>query len=279
MPGIIMAPKLSSSQWFRKMDRWIIFNPVRWPRRELISRVTALVIIAGFLGLRIYQFNLFPQRFEDAGQFYGAFKGNAGQPVYTFGHIVFLWGVKLSVWIVETAIYLGYIVSYISRTKAKHIASGFMETAFPVMVAGLPVLIALMPYSLPRWAPISSPHHLYFYLAIMALIIVGGMINLIGLLTLRSAFTIMSEARRLIRRGIFSHIRHPLYTGHFIMFFGSMLLRWNALSLILYVIFCAGQVVRARIEERKLMQAFPEYRDYKKRTGMFFPRPGHRGPN
>lgn len=267
-----MEPKLSSPKWLRKMDRWIIFDPAKWPHRELISRVTALVIITGFLGLRIYQFNRFPQSFGDANQFYSTFKSISGQPIYTFGHIGFLWGVKLSVWIVETAIYLGYMASYISRTKAKNIANGFMETALPIIVAGIPVLIALLPYSLPRWAPISSPRHLYFYLATMALIIIGGMINLIGLLTLRSAFTIMSEARELIVRGIFRRIRHPLYTGHFIMFFGSMLLRLHVLSIILYLIFCVGQVVRAGVEERKLMQTFPEYQDYKKRTGMFFPR-------
>lgn len=270
-----MTSKLSFPKWLRKMDRWIIFDPAKWPHREFVSRVTALVIITGFFGLRIYQFDRFPQSFGDANQFYGAFKSITGQPIYSFGHIVFLWGVKLSVWIVETAIYLGYMASYVSRAKAKSIASGFMETAFPIIVAGIPVLIALMPYSLPKWAPISSPRHLYFYLAIMALIIVGGMINLIGLLTLRSAFTIMSEARRLIVSGIFSRIRHPLYTGHFIMFFGSMLLRLHMLSIFLYLVFCVGQVVRAGIEEQKLIRIFPDYQGYKRRTGMFFPRRRH----
>jgi protein-S-isoprenylcysteine O-methyltransferase Ste14 len=270
-----MESKLSFLQWLRKMDRWIIFDPVRWPHRELISRVTALAIIVGFLGLRIYQFDRFPQSFGDAHQFYSSIKGIAGEPIFSLGHIVFLWGVKLSVWIIETGIYLGYMASYISRAKAKSIANGFMETAFPIIVAGIPVLIALMPYRLPHWASMSSPRHLYYYLSIMALILVGGMINLIGLLTLRSAFTIMSEARRLIVCGIFNYIRHPLYTGHFIMFFGSMLLRPHALSIILYLIFCTGQVVRAGIEERKLMQTFPDYQDYKRRTGMFFPRRSH----
>ncbi|MCP3956120.1 MAG: isoprenylcysteine carboxylmethyltransferase family protein [Desulfobacterales bacterium] len=267
-----MPPKPSSSNWLNRIDRWIIFDPVRWPHRELISRGTALLLILGFLGLRIYQFDRFPQSFGDAHNFYAAFKTGAAQPIYTFGHIVFIWGIKLSVWIVELAIYLGYMVSYLSRTKAKNIAKGFMETAFPVIVAGIPILMAFTPYSLPRWAPLSAPSHLYFYLTIMALIVIGGMINLIGLLTLRRAFTIMSEAREMIMHGIFSRIRHPLYSGHFIMFFGSLLLRLHVISIVMYLLFCVGQVVRANIEERKLMQTFPEYKDYQKRTGMFFPR-------
>jgi protein-S-isoprenylcysteine O-methyltransferase Ste14 len=240
----------------------------------LISRGTALLIILGFLGLRIYQFDRFPQSFGDARHFYAAFKDSAGLPVYAFGHIAIIWGVKLSVWIVETAIYIGYTISYLSRARAKNIAKGFMETAFPVIIASIPILIAFMPYSLPRWAPLSSPSHLYFFLAIMALIVTGGVINLIGLLTLRRAFTIMSEARELIVKGIFRRIRHPLYTGHFIMFFGSLLLRLHTVSIIMYLLFCVGQVVRAGIEERKLMQTFPEYKDYQSRTGMFFPRRG-----
>jgi protein-S-isoprenylcysteine O-methyltransferase Ste14 len=82
----------------------------------------------------------------------------------------------------------------------------------------------------------------------------------------------MSEARELVVRGIFGYIRHPLYTGHFIMFFGSLLLRLHPVSVILYLLFCVGQVLRARTEERKLMQAFPEYAPYREQTGMFFPR-------
>ena len=267
-----MKSVFTSSRGFRKLDDLIIFDPARWPHREVISRAAALVIIMTFIGVRIYQFNRFPQSFHDARLFYGAFKTAAGQPLYSSAHIVVLWGIKTAVWVVETAIYLGYVAAYLTRAKARHIARGFMETAFPVMVAGLPVALAVMPYSLPRWAPFSSPWHLHYYLAIMVLIILGGVINLIGLLTLRRAFTIMSEARELICRGIFRYVRHPLYTGHFVMFFGSLLLRLHIVSILLYVLFCIGQVVRAKVEERALGQTFPEYSKYKDRTGMFFPR-------
>ena len=192
--------------------------------------------------------------------------------MYAEAQITLLWGVKLAVWLVETGIYLGYIAAYASRAKAVQIARGFMETAFPVIVAGLPVLISLMPYSLPRWAPYASPRHLYYNLGITCLILLGGLINLIGLLTLRRAFTIMSEARELIVHGIFRWVRHPLYTGHFIMFLGSLLLRLHPVSVGIYLLFCIGQFMRARIEERKLRTAFSDYEDYQRRTGMFFPK-------
>ena len=254
-----------------RIDQWIIFQPARWPHAELISRGAALTIIAIFLGLRIYNFDRFPQSFEDAGNFYGAIRTAAGQPVYAPWQIAVLWGIKLAVWIVETAIYIGYIAAYTSRVKAVRVAQGFMETWFPVIVAGLPVLMSLMPYSLPRWAPFSSVRHLYFYMGISVLILVGGSINFIGLLTLRRAFTIMSEARELITHGIFRYVRHPLYTGHFIMFLGSLLLRLHPVTVGMYVLFCIGQTIRAKIEERKLKAAFSAYEAYQRHTGMFFP--------
>ncbi len=267
-----MEPDSTRQSWLGRVNRWIIFEPARWPHRELISRAMALLIITGFLAVRIYHFDRFPQTFEIARDFYAGFKTATGAPLYTPVHIAALWGIRLAVWVIETAIYLGYIASYASRASAKSIAAGFMETAFPVMVAGTPVLLSFMPYSLPAWAPFSSPVHLYFYVGIMVLILLGGTLNLIGLLTLRRAFTIMSEARELVVRGVFRHIRHPLYTGHFIMFFGSLLLRLHPVSIIMYLLFCVGQVIRAGIEERKLMQTFPEYEAYKQRTGMFLPR-------
>ena len=255
-----------------RIDQWLIFDPSRWPHGELIGRGVALSIISVFLVLRIYHFDRFPQSFEDAGNFYRAIRTATGQPVYAPWQISVLWAIKLAVWGIETAIYIGYIAAYTSRVKAVRIAQGFMETWFPVIVAGIPILMSLMPYSLPRWAPITSVRHMYFYIGISALILLGGAINFIGLMTLRRAFTIMSEARELITHGIFRYVRHPLYTGHFIMFFGSLLLRLHPATVGMYVLFCIGQTVRAKIEERKLKAAFGAYDTYQRRTGMFFPR-------
>ena len=255
----------------RRLKHRIIFSPSQWPFREGLSRAVALMIVCGFLILRIPQFDQFPQTWTTAYRFYAAFASPSG-PLYSTGMIVVLWGVKLMVWAIETGIFLGYLVSYLSRAKVVAIADGFMETAFPIIIAGLPVLISLAPYNLPRWAPYTSPNHVVFYLGIMGLIITGGLINLIGLFTLRRAFTIMTEARTLVTRGLFRYVRHPLYSGHFVMFFASLLLRLHFFTVVLYLLFIVGQVIRARREEYKLQQAFPDYTEYKARTGMFFPK-------
>jgi protein-S-isoprenylcysteine O-methyltransferase Ste14 len=63
-----------------------------------------------------------------------------------------------------------------------------------------------------------------------------------------------------------------MYLAHFIIFLCVALLRFAPLTLALYAVFIVGQVARARIEERKLTEAFPEYEEYRRRTGMFLPR-------
>jgi protein-S-isoprenylcysteine O-methyltransferase Ste14 len=267
-----LASKHLPGKWIKAIDELYIFTPSRWPQRELIGRGTALLIIMIFLGWRLYQFNRFPGTYSNAQLFYGAFKAADGGHLYSVLEIAWIWGLKLTAWTIETLIYLGYIASYASRAKAVDIAHGFMETAFPIIIAGTPVIMSLMPYSLPSWAPYRSGRHAVFYLVIMTIFVTGGMLNLIGLWTLRRAFTIMTEARTLITRGIFGYVRHPLYTGHFIMFFGSMLLRLHWATIGMYLFFFVGQVVRAKLEERKLSTAFPEYAQYKLDTGMFLPR-------
>lgn len=267
-----MSIKQTLLEWVRISDQWFIFRPARWPYREMVSRATALAIIVAILASRICTFHRFPGTYASEQAFFGAFKAAGGGDLYSTVQVAGLWGIKLTVWSIETLIYLGYVASYASRAKAVDIAKGFMETAFPIVVAAIPLLLSLLPYSLPRWVPYGSAHYAAFYLAIMVLIVAGGLLNLIGLLTLRRAFTIMTEARTLITRGIFGVIRHPLYTGHFIMFFGSMLLRLDWAAVGLYLFFLVGQVVRAKLEERKLLQVFSEYERYRRSTGMFFPK-------
>jgi protein-S-isoprenylcysteine O-methyltransferase Ste14 len=255
-----------------RLNRFRVFQPSRWPYAELISRGAALSVIAALIGLKIYQFNRFPQSFGHAKRFYRALTATDGSLLFSELDIIFIWGIRFLVWLVETAILAGYVSAYLSRVNPVKIADGFMETYFPIGVAGIPVLIGMAPAIHFMGLTYSSPGYLPFYLMVMSLIALGGWINLVGLLTLRRSFTIMTEARELVNRGIYRYVRHPLYLGHFIMFFAGLLLRWHWYTIAMYIIFFIGQVIRSKREEKKLMEAFGDYADYRRRTGMFFPR-------
>jgi len=260
--------------FFLRLNNLPVFDPSLWPQRELLARATGTVFCSLFIIHRLFRFH--------------AYTGD--QPPFIIKQSLpvnaadWHWIMWFLVWIIETGIFAGYILAFLSRSDAKSVARGFMEVVFPLAVAAIPVVITITPMNFREvWPPIllklnsvrsaqawESWEPAFFLF--LTVIVCGGLINLTGLLTLRKAFTIMSEARMLIDRGIFSLVRHPLYAGHFVMFFGYLLFHLYWHTVLLYIAFVSGQYVRARIEERKLMDAFPAYARYMRETGMFFPR-------
>jgi len=77
---------------------------------------------------------------------------------------------------------------------------------------------------------------------------------------------------RIVTTGPYSIIRHPANVG-FISAFAGWSLVWGAVySLCLLPILIIGLVVESFWEEKNLEKVFgDEYREYKKKVGMFFP--------
>lgn len=79
----------------------------------------------------------------------------------------------------------------------------------------------------------------------------------------------LATENRLDTSGILGVIRHPWYTGTFLLLWSQSL---TMLSLQINVLLTLYLVVGTLLEERKLVQEFGEnYRDYRKRVSMFFP--------
>lgn len=85
---------------------------------------------------------------------------------------------------------------------------------------------------------------------------------------------------RLVTDGIYAYMRHPQYTGIFIITLAFMI-QWPTLTtLILWPFVIAMYVRLARREEQDVLQKYPEkYREYMQRTPMFFPRLWSRSEN
>jgi len=279
----------------KKLNDLPVFDPSLWPRRELLSRTAGIAACSAFVIHRVLRFSRYtgdmPPFLADPT---GAFPGSLSWRGIPLTAADWHWIMWFFVWIIETGIFVVYILAFLTRREAKGIARGFMEVVFPLIIAGASVVITLTPMNFRDvWPPLLAQAGSTFvssgstgstwaaivflnwepaFFLFLFLVISGGIINLSGLLTLRRAFTIMSEARMLIRNGIFSRVRHPLYTGHFVMFFGYLMFHLYWYTCVLYALFIVGQYVRARIEEEKLETSFPEYADYRKSAGMFFPR-------
>ena len=80
---------------------------------------------------------------------------------------------------------------------------------------------------------------------------------------------------RIIKTGLYSVIRHPINLG-FICIFTGWYIAWSGVySLYLLPILIIGLVIETFWEERNLQRVSgDEYKEYKKKVGMFFPKIG-----
>ncbi len=108
-----------------------------------------------------------------------------------------------------------------------------------------------------------------------ALLLLGTMANVACRLVLGRNWgnqVIIYQDHHLVTTGVYHVVRHPLYAGLVWMFTGAALVfqNWAALLAVIFV-FLPGMYYRAKLEEQALVAQFPDYAQYRDRTGMFFP--------
>jgi protein-S-isoprenylcysteine O-methyltransferase Ste14 len=132
------------------------------------------------------------------------------------------------------------------------------------------VLLALNPFlrflaveleHLPGWALIVSN----------ALVAIGAGFSVYALLYLRLNFSILPEAREIIKTGPYRLVRHPVYLGEIIGAVGLAIALPHILTLLVLVSFVAAQLVRTSMEEKVLSTALDGYAEYAARTPRLFP--------
>ncbi|MFH1455909.1 MAG: isoprenylcysteine carboxylmethyltransferase family protein [archaeon] len=106
-----------------------------------------------------------------------------------------------------------------------------------------------------------------FFILGFLLSIIGIIIWWLGKLTLHNAFTAMPKAKKLMKKGIYSKIRHPIYFGLSLILIGWMILFQNWIIMIIFSSLIMILIIRAYFEEKILDKRFgKEYRTYKKET-------------
>jgi protein-S-isoprenylcysteine O-methyltransferase Ste14 len=109
----------------------------------------------------------------------------------------------------------------------------------------------------------------------LGLLLLGTAVNILGRFALGRNWgnqVIIYEDHQLVVGGVYRIVRHPLYAGLIWMFTGAALVfqNWAALLATIFI-FLPGMYYRAKQEEQALVARFPDYREYRNRTGMFFP--------
>lgn len=81
------------------------------------------------------------------------------------------------------------------------------------------------------------------------------------------------KTQTLVKTGVYSIVRHPLYASLIWMFYACSLIYLNWLAFLLNsFIFIPFMYHRAKIEEKALSEQFKNYKQYKEEVGMFFPK-------
>ena len=104
--------------------------------------------------------------------------------------------------------------------------------------------------------------------------VVSNVLLIFGIWLVSAAWDQIYRAEgELVTGGVYRHVRHPQYSGIFIITLAFMI-QWPTLTTLVLWPFVIVMYMRlARREEREVMKKFPkEYREYMERTPMFFPR-------
>ena len=109
------------------------------------------------------------------------------------------------------------------------------------------------------------------YLVSLLLVIAGTVFAISAVLVLGRSISLLPEARRLVTRGPYALVRHPLYLGEMIAVAGVALQYLSAEALLLLGLVSAFQLQRMKYEELVLFQIFPEYGNYMARTARLVP--------
>jgi protein-S-isoprenylcysteine O-methyltransferase Ste14 len=122
---------------------------------------------------------------------------------------------------------------------------------------------------------IGAPPALFLSVALVFLVF-GLALRWTAILTLGRFFTpnvAVQAGQRIVRTGVYRHIRHPAYSGLLLAFLGVGVAFNNWLSLaVIFVPVTAALLYRIRVEERVLAEMLGrEYSDYRQATKRLLP--------
>lgn len=148
----------------------------------------------------------------------------------------------------------------------------------PARVAAYAGTFSMMAFlhAIRTWSPASLTfNELPQVAAAGALLWLGGCAFTIApIWSLRFSFSIEPQARRLVQTGPYKYLRHPVYAGYVLHYIGIYLIYPSLILAASVVLWFAMTAIRMRFEEGVLSRAFPEYEEYKRRTGALLPRAG-----
>jgi len=171
-----------------------------------------------------------------------------------------------------TAIVINFVETKTERSflEAKNIVTTFTMTLFFIS------FYVVLKLNFLR-TPIFS-HTTETIVAILStmVVVLGTIVNILGRVRLNSNWgdhIKIYDDHTLVTIGVYSIVRHPLYASLIWIFFALSIMVQNIPAFLMNVfIFVPFMYYRAKSEENLLLQKFKEYKKYRLKTPMFFPK-------
>jgi len=142
----------------------------------------------------------------------------------------------------------------------------------PRALFGVMVLCLLLSQYLTVWPPRLTDNTFLFWFGII-LTIIGFLFWIYVVYYMQVNGGLRIKNKNLLTEGPFRYVRHPMYVSGSIMLVGIGILFFSWVWFLILFIFAPIWYIECKIEERYLIKLFGErYLDYRKKTGMFFPK-------
>lgn len=173
-------------------------------------------------------------------------------------------------WLVFSA-YWGLNWKNVKPTKEQKFNFGNIRWLF----AGIIILAVFNQFAFNDLFEAQAPQSLLLEILSIILSISGLMIAVIARRTLAGNWSHSLDVKKehkLITTGVYSHIRHPIYTGVIMMLLATLIIFLSFGELLIFIFLSLFFLFRIQKEESLMTKTFPkEYPKYKKRTKALLP--------
>ncbi len=191
-------------------------------------------------------------------------------------------------WILGAGLAYGVIHSMLASNQAKALSRRWFGSSgdryYRLFFNGVAVItllpvMALVPI-LPDWQIYAIP---YPFVLVTSVLQAGAAIGLLWAVWQTGALNFLGirqlfgqpageKQGRLVKNGLYSHVRHPIYFFGLVFIWLTPVMSWNVLAL--SISFSAYLIIGAMFEERKLLSEYgAEYAEYRGKTPMILPVP------
>jgi protein-S-isoprenylcysteine O-methyltransferase Ste14 len=152
--------------------------------------------------------------------------------------------------------------AFMRRSTAKATHPSVIAAAAAGVASWLPFAMPLLPHGE------AGPLGLF---AANTLLVFGLGFAVWSIRYLDRSFSMIAQARAVVRSGPYAVVRHPLYTGELVALLGTVLVHPGVWSVGVWAAILCLQAYRVRHEEAILAATLEDYRDYQRSTPQLIP--------